>query len=168
MKTTTINLKLNTRSLDAAIRKLEAYQKHIENRVKALIEVMCLDGEEYAKAYLLHWGTGMTYGSIIGYREGNRGIIEAGENAIWIEFGTGVTKNIFGDPFHERGKLGVYTFGGYGMGHGADPYGWWYWKDNKWNHTYGIQMQPFMHNAAMKLKEDFEQTSKRVFNYGKG
>lgn len=164
MKTTTIRVKLNTQSLDAAIRKLEAYKKRLQKRLETLIEVMCIDGETYACQYMTHIDTGETHDSIMGYREGNRGVITAGGNAVWIEFGTGVTKNVMGDPFHDREALGVYGFGEYGSHMGAWKEGWWYWKDNKWNHTYGIMMQPFMHNTAMKLKETFRDNAEKVFS----
>ena len=164
MKTTTIKFSLTNKGVDKAIRQLEEYKKRIIKRLQTLLDVMCMDGEDYACQYLTHIDTGETHDSIMGYREGNRGIIEVGGNAIWIEFGTGTTKNVMGDPFHEnRYELGINNWGGFGMGQGDDPNGWWYWKDNKWNHTYGIMMQPFMHNTAMQLRETFRDNAERVF-----
>lgn len=170
MKTRTIRVKLNARSIDAAIKQLEDYKKFIQNRVIHLIEQMCRDGEDYAAAGMTHYATGITSGSIIGFRDGNRGVIEAGGAAIWIEFGTGVVKNPGEDPYHDRAELSaqgttIYEWGEYGEGHGADPGGWYYLHDDGHvYHTYGIPMQPFMHNAAEKLAAEFEATAKKVFN----
>lgn len=153
--------------------ELEAYKKKLNQRLTWLLEIMRLDGETYAASYMTHYGTGITSGSIIGYREGNRAIIEAGGAAIWIEFGTGVSKNPMGDPFHDRAELSkqgtttIYKWGQYGEGHGKDPDGWYYYGeegDDKLYHTKGIQMQPFMHNAAMKLKEEFAKNAQMVFS----
>lgn len=169
MRTKTIKFNLTERGINKAIKELQEYKKRINQRLIWLLETMRLDGETYAASYMTHYGTGITSGSIVGYREGNRAVIEAGGAAIWIEFGTGVTKNPMGDPFHDREALSsesttIYKWGEYGEGHGKDKNGWYYLGDDgEVHHTMGIMMQPFMHNAAMKLKEEFRANAEQVF-----
>lgn len=167
--TKTITIQLNDKSISKAIKQLEAYKKRIKLKLMELIDVMCMDGEDYACEYLTHIDTGETLGSIMGYREGNRGIIEAGGNAIWIEFGTGTLHNggKTTDPFHEnRRELGISDWGTYGKGQGNGdeyPNGWFYYKDGAWHRTEGITEEPFMANTAERLREEFKKTAQKVF-----
>lgn len=170
MRTKTIKVQLNTKSISKAIKDLEAYKKHIKLKLWELIDVMCMDGEDYACEYMTHVDTGETLGSIMGYREGDKGIITAGGAAVWIEFGTGTLSNggkASGDPFHpDRQKLGVSDWGTYGKGQGngdAYPNGWFYYKNGEWHRTTGIAEEPFMANTAERLRDEFNQTVRKVF-----
>lgn len=163
-----ITITLSAHSIDSAIKYLEKYKERLEKRLYELIDRMCADGEAWAIMYLDHVDTGETQSSIIGYREGNIGIVEAGGAAVWIEFGTGVTYNEGGDEVHEnRAELGISEWGTYGEGHGADPNGWYYYdkKDGgRRKHTYGIPMDPFMQIAANHLRDTFRTKAKEVFS----
>ena len=172
MKTTTIEFNLSERSISKAIRQLEQYKKRIILKMQQLIEVMCKDGETYACQYLTHIDTGETLGSIMGYREGNRGIITAGGAAVWIEFGTGTLANggkSGGDPFHpDRNQLGISDWGTYGKGYGNGdnyPNGWFFYneKTGRAGWTEGIAEEPFMANAAERLRDEFRKTAEKVF-----
>lgn len=168
MHTKTIRMNVSVQSIDKAIKELEAYKVRIEQRLNQLIDRMCMDGAAYAILNLTHVDTGLTQGSIIGYREGNRGIIEVGGNAIWIEFGTGVLGNSGGDSVHEnRAELGVSDWGTYGQGNGSNPGGWYYYDESdggKLKHTFGIPMNPFMEWAAKRLESEFKSKAREVFS----
>ena len=170
--TKTITIQLNDKGISKAIKQLEAYKKRIKLKLMELIDVMCMDGEDYACQYLTHIDTGETLGTIMGYREGNRGIIEAGGAAIWIEFGTGTLSNggkSSGDPFHEnRQELGISDWGTYGKGYGNGdnyPNGWFFYneKTGRAGWTEGIAEEPFMANAAERLRDEFRATAQKVF-----
>ena len=170
----TITVRLNSSGINKLIKELEAYKKkRLPMKLWELIDVMCMNGEEYACEYLTHIDTGETLGSIIGYRQGNHGIIEAGGNAIWIEFGTGTLHNGPGDAFHDRANLEgepkIVNWGEYGHGFGnGDKYpNGWYWYDpveKKTHRTEGIKMEPFMANTAERLRDEFNKTAKEVFS----
>lgn len=165
MKSTTITVTLDNDGISTAIGELKAYKRRILKRLEELIDVMCVEGEEYACNFLEHIDTGETINSIRGYREGNVGIIEAGGAVYWLEFGTGTTYNKGSDPYHDnRYELGMNNWGNFGMGQGKDPNGWWYWKDGKWNHTYGIPENPFMAKSAERLRQEFVKNAQRVFS----
>lgn len=155
---------LGTASIDAAIKELKTYQRDIDRKVKALIDAMIQYGEDYAINAVGHVRTGETLTSVKGYRKGTVGVIVAGGNAIWLEFGTGVKHNgpAGGSP-HPKGKELGMTIGGYGDGHGADPGGWWYYDETGLKHTYGIEANMFMYKTAQELQRVFPELAREVF-----
>lgn len=160
----TINLSLTEESIDKAIADLQKFEQHIKDRTTELIAFMTTYGEEVAYNYISHVDTGETVSSVIGYREGNKGLIMAGGNAVWLEFGTGVARN--GDtPEHPaRSRLGISPIGTYGKGNGSNPDGW-YYKDEsgKWRHTKGIKADMFMYKTAEEIKKRYIQWAKQIF-----
>lgn len=156
---------LSEAAVDAAIRELEDYKASIKKRTEQLIEAMCQMGEFYAVSYVGHVDTGETISSISGYRRGDKGVIVAGGNAVWLEFGTGVRYNgaVGGSP-HPKGVELNHTIGTYGKGHGADPDGWYYYDaDGRKKHTFGIPANMFMYRTAKELQRQFPDLAKEVF-----
>ena len=172
MKTTTIEFDLSARGINKAIKQLEAYKKRLQKKLEELLDAMAEKGEQYANLYYTNAGNGFDYvdsyetvESIMGYREGNKAIISVGGAAVWIEFGTGVTYNTGGDQYHtNRYELGMNNWGHYEMGQGRYAEGWWYWKNNRWNHTYGLPENPFMALTATRLKAEFRENAQKVFS----
>lgn len=161
-----IKISLTEASINKAISELKTYEKWVQDKVLELIDKLVATGEDYAINEVGHVDTGETLASIKGYRRGNRGVIVAGGNAIWLEFGTGVTYNgAVGDSPHPKGKELGMTIGTYGAGHGADPQGWWYQKDgnSRWVHTYGIEANLFMYRTAQELKRLAPKLAMEVF-----
>lgn len=151
-----------------AAKWLEDYKKQMLKNVSDLVGKMLREGEVTARVFLTHFDTGETHASILGYREGNHGMIVAGGNAIWIEFGTGVYAP--GQADHPLlGQLdGIVAHGQYGKGHGADPNGWYYPlfegdPDTPWRHTYGIPANMFMYNTAQMLRKEYKRMAKEIF-----
>lgn len=141
---------------------LEGYADRLEKNANELVSRMLKEGEQYAMNALGHIDTGETLSTIMGYREGNTGILLVGGAAIWIEFGTGVTFNSEMHP--EASRLGMSAHGTYGHGHGADPCGWHYLgKDGKWHWTMGIPQNRFFYNTAKMLREEYRRIAKEVF-----
>ena len=158
-----IKLELSVESIDRAIKEIEKRRAEIPKLVEKLIDKMLVVGEDYAINTVGHVDTGETLSSIMGYREGNRGVIVAGGAAVWLEFGTGVTKNM--QQEHPKAQeLGMRPWGTYGKGQGGDPDGWWYpGDDGRYHHTYGIQANMFMYRTAKYLQDMFETLGKEVF-----
>ena len=161
-----ITVKVSTSSIDKAISQLNGYREEIDKRVKKLIDMMVAHGEDYAINRIGYVDTGGSLASISGYRNGNRGVIVAGGNAIWLEFGTGVYYNgsvgSFPNPLGPS-TPGVVGIGQYGEGHGAQPYGWWYNDGGEWKHTMGIPAQMFMYGTIQELKRRFPEMARKVF-----
>ena len=147
-----------------AIKELRKYKNDIKRKTLKLIDSMLKFGEDYAINSVAHIDTGETLSSIRGYRNGDKGVIVAGGNAIWIEFGTGVRNNgSAGTSPHPKGsELGM-AIGTYGKGHGADPNGWWYYDEGEVKHTYGIKANMFMYKTALELQRVCPELAKEVF-----
>lgn len=163
-----IPLELSADGVDKALKEVKAYKKWIKKKVKELVSLMCEEGTEIAINSVMHIDTGETLNSIQGTVSGNKGVIVAGGNAIWIEFGTGVTYNgAVGSSPHPKGEEFGYLIGEYGKGHGADEDGWWYWDESegKYRHTFGIASNPFLYNTAQELKRIAPDLAKEVIKF---
>ena len=164
MKTIVVDLN-DENGIKNAIKDLRQYRNGIKSKALKLIDRMLRVGEEYAINSVAHIDTGETLSSIKGYRNGTKGVIVAGGNAIWIEFGTGVKNNgsVGGSPHPKGGELGM-SIGTYGQGHGADPNGWWYFDGAEIKHTYGIKANMFMYKTALELQRVAPELAKEVFS----
>jgi hypothetical protein len=162
-----ITIQLSEESIKAAIKELNAYKRELNKKVQALIDAMVAHGEDYAINQVGHVDTGETLSSIHGYRDGNKGVVVAGGNAIWLEFGTGVRHNgsAGGSPHPVGAELGM-TIGEYGQGKGANPNGWWYYDGDKVKHTYGIPANMFMWRTARELERVAPELAREVFASG--
>ena len=168
---TNITATLNALSLEVLESRLKAYADDLERKANSLLTNMLQEGETYAINSLGHIDTGETLASILGYREGDYGIIKAGGSAIWIEFGTGVT---FNSEMHPKAaELGMSAHGTYvspppfnksQTPHGGDPDGWYYINERGERvHTYGIPQNRFMYNTAQMLRKEYKRIAQEVF-----
>ena len=170
MRTVTVEVDiLDAASVEAAVSFLNKHITQLKRELNKLLTLMCGEGEAYAINAVGHIDTGATLTSIMGYRQGKYGIIQAGANAIWIEFGTGIAKNGTGIshpwPLADDGGNIIYGHGEYGDGHGFDPNGWWYFDESvgDYRHTMGIEMNPFMYNTAQHLAGHLKDYAGKVF-----
>lgn len=167
-----ITVTLSTDSIGKAAKALHEYAESLNDKTSALVDAIGAKGTEFAvKEYDLGHNakggklvdTGNTLASIAYEKTGEKsGSVSVGGAAVWIEFGTGVTHNA-GSGHPKKGDLGMSDWGTYGKGHGADPNGWWYKKDNGWHHTYGIEMNPFMYNTSQDLRRELVTIAREVF-----
>ena len=167
-----ISVELSVSGINKAIKELKKYKKELKKKVNHLIDVMLETGEDYAINELGHVDTGDTLNSIYGYRKGSHGVIVAGGNAIWIEFGTGVyyNKSEGGSPHPKGQELGM-TIGGYGNHNGMKD-GWFYptedpryeIKNSGYAYTHGIKSNAFMYRTAQELRRQLPELAKRVFD----
>ena len=162
-----ITIQLSEESIKAAIKELAKYKRELNKKTLELIDLMLKHGEDYAINQVGHVDTGETLSSIRGYRDGDKGVIVSGGNAIWLEFGTGVKHNgaVGGSPHPKGSELGM-TIGNYGHGKGANPRGWWYYDDGKVKHTYGTEANLFMWKTARELERVAPELAREVFGNG--
>lgn len=171
---------LSERSVDYAIRRMEARKKWLDKKTKLFVERLQEIGIEAARMY---------YGkaSLAGYndatmdaaakvektRDGYRAVVRAtGETVLFIEFGTGLR-------FENDYQLehGFYA-GSYGRGQGANPKGWFYagtpgalappGTEPAYNrkgivHTYGNPPTKTMYNTVHQLEAIFSGIAQEVF-----
>lgn len=168
-----LSVPLSAEGLNKAADWLEDYAKRtLPKNAVALVSRMTGQGEQWAINFMGHIDTGETLASIVGIRNGNKGVIVAGGNAIWIEFGTGVVNNGFGYNHPKAEELGMSAHGEYGLGHGSSFNGWYYPDPNgthifngqTYSHTMGIPANRFMYNTAQMLRRDFPDMAKEIFS----
>lgn len=160
------HLEVTINELDKAADWLEKYKRRMLSKADGLVNKMLRDGEDYAINAVGHFDTGETVSSVLGYRDGNRGILKVGGNAIWIEFGTGVAYNGDGYNHPKAQELGMDAHGTFGQGKGANENGWYYFDemDGAVHHTRGIPANMFMYNTAQMLRREYAKMAKEIFS----
>ncbi len=153
---------LDPKEIGNVAKELRKYKTELRHNIEKLIGMMCREGEDFAINAVGHINTGETLDSIHGYREGDIGYIVAGGAAVWLEFGTGITKAGWsGEGLPE----GIVPHGQYGLGLGANKSGWYYpGKDGKYHHTMGIDATSFMWRTAQDLAKQAPAWAKEIFN----
>ena len=163
-----ITVNLSVDSINNAINQLNTYKQRLNERVNILLDIMAQEGETFALLHLndFNFDNNPEHSetTVMSYREGNKGIIVAGGNAMWVEFGTGVLHNTTKHP--KADELGMSPWGTYGKGKGASLTGWWYWDDarNMPIHTEGITANMFMYNTAKYLRERLPRLAQEIFS----
>lgn len=161
---------MKVRGLDTLIKGLDTLAKSFDARVtRKTLEKLMEYGVKRAKELLVLNDTYNTNDSIKGYIEGNTLTIVAGGAAVWLEFGTGITKA----AYPETPPDDIVAHGEYDLKKGSNPQGWyfktsdarlavidektgqpWMTKDGEYiAHTMGIDAQAFMWQTAIELEE---------------
>ena len=165
----TIDLELTEESIESAIQLVEQYGKDISTRTELIVEELAKEVKKNAEDQLMnHIETGETFDSLKINKTGKyTQIVTVGGAAVWLEFGTGVVANhaVPGEYLHPKAaELGMSGLGTYGKGHGANPWGWWYYDENgRKRHTYGIPATMFMYYSAMATRSKMESIAREVF-----
>lgn len=160
-----LTVALTEKSISDAIKRLNAHKRDLTRKIGLLISAMVEFGEDYAINAVGHIDSGETLETIRGYRNGNKGVIVAGGNAVWLEFGSGTRYNgpVGGSPHPMGSELGM-TIGEYGQGKGATPNGWWYYDESgEVKHSYGIEANLFMWKTARELERIAPELANEVF-----
>lgn len=146
-----ITLKLNEKSINAALKEVQAYKKKVDSLAKNLIEYLVKQGVEIAKMNVADMNaidSGELYNSIHGEDAGAVGYVVAdAAHAAFVCFGTGVVgKN---NPHPVVAIAGwKYDVNNHG------ELGWWYLdKEGKAHWTKGMPSRPYMYNAAQQLRQ---------------
>ena len=168
-KTIKVNA-LDPKSIDAAIKKLEEYQKGIDEKMGQLVRLLTNLGLEKARD-LVPIDTGVAQASIIGYVDEAEGvgIIRAGGYCKYIEFGTGVKGQNSKHPSPEYLAIMRWAYNS-----GATIFttkdgreGWYYPADDgTWKFTEGMPSRPFMYETAQYLRKEANRLAKEVFAGG--
>ena len=177
----TLDISLNEKDLDRAIRLVELYKKDLDGKTSVLADHVAKTVEDNARNELTkHIWSGETIASLHTEKMADRGhsrnrLVTVGGAAIWLEFGTGVVANNCspGEFVHPLAQeLGMYGIGEYGQGHGSDPNGW-YFDEGVWDngtftswqsfHTYGIPATMFMYHSAWAGRRAITRLAKEVF-----
>lgn len=161
-------------TINKLIKDLEAYRDSLSDKTEIFISRLADIGVK---------ATSVRVGSISPFyrgdidvsmgelrNEGDNWVCEikmAGEQSIFIEFGSGVTFNTdIGGSKHPKGAELGYTIGSYNPSspNAANPYGWWYVdKYGQKQHTYGTPTFAPMYHGSLEMISAIEGLAKEVF-----
>lgn len=168
----------NNKSIKNAIKELEVYQKHLEERCKRLVIELANQGAEIAKATIagLPYSTGDLESSIYAIydEQSHCAMIKAdNEHAVFVEFGTGIVgegtypNSDYLAVAQHFGWQGYYVGGenGYEFTTKDGRQGWITKMNNgQYFFTEGQEAKHFMDDAFHSVVENFEDTVRQVFS----
>ena len=161
----TINISLDNKSINNAIRELNRYAAWVEAKEYELRTRLATLGATAASIQFsraIYNGTNDV--SVRVDDTGSVAVIYAeGESVCFIEFGTGI-KHGYGHP--DAGKFGfgpgTWSDGPEGKGHWDNEHGWWYGSGQ---HTYGNPPAMAMYEAVKEITENVTRIAKEVFSH---
>lgn len=134
----TIKCTLSSKSIDKAIQEVRAYEKDFLKKVDIFRKRFAERIAEEAQAGfnssivddIIRGGVKMAQVSVSATERGTISVVMAhGQDAIWVEFGAGVTHNgAAGSSPHPKGSELGFVIGGYGQGNGKKKV-WGYYDD---------------------------------------
>ena len=146
-------------SIEKAISSVKQTKQAMKGISREVMQELVDLGVEKAKQ-LCPLYSGETYDSITGYvTEDGKGVIVAGGNAAWIEFGTGIKGANEPYPGDPKMMKGATPYNGYMSGDQIyEPkdgrIGWNYYdeKAGKWSFKEGMPSRPFMWETAHYIR----------------
>lgn len=154
-------IKCTLGNLDAAVSQIEAYERKLQQNVRAFLEKLLAYGMEISKAKIVELkaiDSGELENSLAYtlYKEGNKGIVFTDcAHACFVEFGTGIkgSKN----P-HPTMPWAYDT-----NGHGEN--GWYYYdeKQGRVRFTKGMPSRPFLYETAKEMEQRAVEIAREVF-----
>ena len=155
-----IKLSLSTKSIDAALKELQTYQKKVEQAGEKLTRTLTERGVALAQlnaSYMSIYDTGELVNGIDSAYSGQSGfIVSSAPHSAFCEFGTGIRglESQHPDPGIAGWKYDVNEHG---------EAGWWYMGDDgEWHWTAGMPSRPYMYDTAQMLKNMVLETAKEV------
>lgn len=171
----TISFSLSTRSISRAMEELRAYQREVEAKTRELAKrvaevlenrIASKFGGVVADMYFNKDGE---YTDAPDYTIGIDGsgnayvVWTSGQDAIFVEFGTGVYYNgsAGNSPHPKGGELG-FTIGSYGKGMGQRKT-WGFKRDGVTYLTHGLPAFMPMYKAVQEVADEIERIAMEVF-----
>ena len=171
MRNIQVNI-LDPKSIDKAIKELNAYKKEVEDKTVELVKRLITNGVAIARVKLVEYGayySGELYDSIDGYYNASThtGFVRVtNDHAAFIEFGTGPQGSASPHPtipmnYKSEGWFtkadgkpmdAIYGWKPYALKNGDIVY-----------YTEGQTSKPFMYSTAKQLEQDYLRVAKEVF-----
>ena len=161
--------------IDKVIKYLEDYEKDITERLSVFLEELTKIGVNAVNAQLqtispFYKGEDIEVTDSIQQTDNGwqATITMSGQQAIFIEFGSGVLLNTsVGNSLHPWGSENGFTIGSYNSDqtNAKSPDGWWYY--DKWGqsqHTLGTPTFAPLYNSSLEMLAAIREAAERVFN----
>lgn len=159
-----IVLSLDEKSINNAIKELNAYKKWVEEKTKQLCERLALIGAQEAS---VRFTTAMYDGNNdvqveVGPTENGWVITAKGEAVAFLEFGAGVYHNT-GEPYPDPRPEGIVGIGEYGKGMGKRQ-AWGFYDNGELVITRGNPAVMGMWYATQEMEREVLRIAREVFN----
>lgn len=159
-----INITLDDKSINAAIRQIAKYKKWVDEKTKLLCEKLAIVGAHEAS---VRFTSAMYDGDndvVVEVSPTATGwaITASGEAVAFIEFGTGVYHNP-SEPYPKPRPAGVVGIGEYGKGHGKRK-AWGYYEGDELVITHGNPAAMPMWYATTEMEREVRRIAREVFN----
>ncbi len=171
MKNIQVNI-FDPKSIDKAIKKLNAYKLEVETKTRELAQRLTDLGADIVRMKIVEMGayySGDLLSGVEGYYSPalNAGFIRVtSDHVAFVEFGTGVVGQQ--NP-HTNGEYLSKASWGYATGSKIfttkdGRVGWIYpTDDGGFRFTEGMESRPFMYETALELERQYMQIAKEVF-----
>ncbi len=160
-------VKLNSKSLDDAIKYVRAYQRSLPKRINAMCKHLADLGAtkislDYTRA--VNAAVGMKPIEVtVQKRDKGYAIVASGESVMFVEFGAGARYG-YGHPQAAEFGMGPGTYPS-DKGHWNDPKGWWLPAEAGGGHTYGNPPSMAMYQTAKDLKAEVLRIAKEGLSF---
>ena len=170
----TIQVRLDPKSIEAAILEINQYERNVENNARQLVQRLVDLGANIARVKIVGMGafySGELLSGVGGYYSPtlNAGWVKVtNDHAAFVEFGTGVVGQ--SNP-HRNGEYLSKASWAYATGRTIfttkdGRVGWFYpTDDGGYRFTEGMKSRPFMYETALKLQREFPRIAREVFKY---
>lgn len=168
-----IEIRLDPKSVEKAIKELQAYKKEVEQKARLLVQRLTYYGAEIARIKIVDMGavySGELLSGVDGYFSPllNAGFVKVtSDHVAFVEFGTGVVGQ---QSPHTNGEYLSKASWGYATGQKIfttkdGKVGWIYpTDDGGFRFTEGMKSRPFMYQTALELQREFPRMAKEVFS----
>ena len=168
-----IEIRLDPKSVEKAIKELQAYKKEVEQKARLLVQRLTDYGAEIARIKIVDMGavySGELLSGVDGYFSPllNAGFVKVtSDHVAFVEFGTGVVGQ---QSPHTNGEYLSKAAWGYATGQKIfttkdGKVGWIYpTDDGGFRFTEGMKSRPFMYQTALELQREFPRMAKEVFS----
>lgn len=159
-----IDIDLNTKSIDAAIRKVEKYKRWVDSKTQELIKRLAEVGLEEARVRFSgaeYSGENDAEVTVEPIADGFK-IVATGQAVFFIEFGAGVYYNGT-EPYPEPRPKGISNIGEYGDGKGKRKAWGFYDESGELVITHGTPAAMPMLHASRTMQQEVERIAKEVF-----
>lgn len=167
-----IKVGMSESDIDRAIKELEQYKRDLTRKTKLFREKIAdkianLCDSGFAGAVvddLLNGGQKKADVNVsLVHLTDSSVVIATGDDAVWVEFGTGVHHNgSVGSSPHPKGLELGFTIGGYGKGMGERDT-WGYYEDGELYLTHGAPASMPMYNAVKTVCAEISNIAREVF-----
>ena len=167
-----IEIRLDPKSVESAIKELQAYKKEVEQKARLLVQRLTDYGAEIARIKIVDMGavySGELLSGVDGYFSPllNAGFVKVtSDHVAFVEFGTGVVGQ---QSPHTNGEYLSKAAWGYATGQKIfttkdGKVGWIYpTDDGGFRFTEGMKSRPFMYQTALEIQREFPRMAKAVF-----